>query len=89
MLDAIDNCDNELAILFTEEQSGTDCPYIITRVWTISDDCGNVNTVQQLMTVVIINNVSDIELAAIPSLSYETVEVNFTIPGDRFVVFEV
>ena len=57
-LTATDNCDTDVDITFSETttQSGDvsvceNNTYTITRVWTATDDCGNVSTATQIITV--------------------------------------
>ncbi|MBX7050626.1 MAG: T9SS type A sorting domain-containing protein [Flavobacteriales bacterium] len=47
-----DNCDGNLNITFSESIMGSGCPYLIKRVWTASDACGNTNEVAQIITVI-------------------------------------
>lgn len=47
---ATDNCDDDLTMSYEESTDG-DCPVIITRTWTYTDDCGNVTTSTQIITV--------------------------------------
>ena len=53
LLVANDNCDDEVAVIFTEEVDGVDCPqsYIITRTWTVEDCAGNGNMHVQTIEV--------------------------------------
>jgi gliding motility-associated-like protein len=48
-----DNCTNnqDLNIVFTENQEGSGCNYQIIRTWTTTDDCGNVASTSQIITV--------------------------------------
>ena len=49
---ASDNCDNHVPVTYLGETSnGPNCPYTITRTWTVADDCGNVNTHTQTISV--------------------------------------
>jgi len=48
---AIDNCDENPAVAFSESIS-TGCPYTITRTWVATDACGNMSTATQVITVV-------------------------------------
>ncbi|MEM8906565.1 MAG: VCBS repeat-containing protein, partial [Bacteroidota bacterium] len=45
-----DNCDTDITLNYNET-SGTGCPYIITRTWTATDDCGNTASISQEITV--------------------------------------
>ncbi len=47
---ANDNCTGNLSIDFTEV-AGEGCPYVLTRTWTVIDDCGNSKSATQLITV--------------------------------------
>jgi hypothetical protein len=47
---ASDNCDELVDVDFTQTQT-TGCPYVITRTWTASDDCGNSITHTQTINV--------------------------------------
>ncbi|OIQ16047.1 MAG: hypothetical protein BM549_13705, partial [Lacinutrix sp. MedPE-SW] len=48
-----DNCDNDLEATYTDTASVGSCPNesIITREWTLVDDCGNSTTFTQTITV--------------------------------------
>ena len=50
---AIDNCDEQPAIVFTEARTDGACPscYILTRTWSATDDCGNTTSASQTITV--------------------------------------
>ncbi len=48
---ATDNCSSGLTVDYNET-IGTGCPYIITRTWSVTDDCGNTNTVSQIINVI-------------------------------------
>ncbi|MFM9985484.1 MAG: T9SS type A sorting domain-containing protein, partial [Flavobacteriales bacterium] len=51
LVTATDNCDDNVTVgLVTTQTEG--CPYTITRTWTATDDCGNVTTASQVITVV-------------------------------------
>src|SRR6185503_114440 len=58
---ASDNCDGDVAVVPSEEQSnpGSSCNNTITRTWVATDDCGNENTCTQIITV---NDNTDPEL---------------------------
>ena len=47
-----DNCDGSGLVLGTDVSDGGSCPEIITRTWTITDNCGNNSTVSQTITVI-------------------------------------
>lgn len=49
---ASDNCDTQVPVTYLgEENDGPDCPYTVTRTWEAEDDCGNVRTYTQVITV--------------------------------------
>ncbi|MFM9983837.1 MAG: SdrD B-like domain-containing protein [Flavobacteriales bacterium] len=48
---ATDNCAENLVVLFSETQSQAFCPYILTRTWTVEDDCGNTTSYSQQVEV--------------------------------------
>jgi hypothetical protein len=51
---ATDNCDNTPAITYTDVISAGSCPqaYQVIRTWKATDDCGNMNTCNQTITVI-------------------------------------
>ncbi|MBK9015411.1 MAG: DUF11 domain-containing protein [Saprospiraceae bacterium] len=48
---ATDNCSANLQVVFSETQTSDPCNYTITRTWSATDDCGNVSTAVQIVTV--------------------------------------
>jgi hypothetical protein len=52
VVEATDNCDQDLIVEFSDEFESADCGYIITRTWTIMDDCGNMDSASQVLTVI-------------------------------------
>ncbi|MFM9985509.1 MAG: T9SS type A sorting domain-containing protein, partial [Flavobacteriales bacterium] len=50
-LSVTDNCDNDVQITFSESIMTNGCPYMIKRIWTATDDCGNATTIAQIVTV--------------------------------------
>ncbi len=53
LLTAIDNCDGDVPVRYSEAQSGETCAdgYVLTRTWTATDDCGNETQHVQTITV--------------------------------------
>ena len=51
IIKGIDNCGEEVELVFTQTQEG-DCPLVITRTWTAIDNCGNQTSDSQLITVI-------------------------------------
>ncbi|WP_082333836.1 gliding motility-associated C-terminal domain-containing protein [Mangrovimonas sp. TPBH4] len=51
--DEADNCSTELEATYTDETTEGECAnsYIITRTWTLTDDCGNATTEVQTINV--------------------------------------
>ncbi|MEL7178160.1 MAG: hypothetical protein AAGK28_16765, partial [Pseudomonadota bacterium] len=54
VLTAMDNCDPEVPVSFTEVRTDTDCPqeYLLVRTWSAQDDCGNPVSHTQRINVV-------------------------------------
>jgi len=48
---ALDNCDTNLTVHFTETPSGDACSRTLTRVWSAVDGCGNPVSFTQVVTV--------------------------------------
>jgi hypothetical protein len=49
---ATDNCDNNTPVIYLGEvNNGPNCPYTITRTWSVQDDCGNATMHAQVITV--------------------------------------
>ena len=51
VLTATDNCDDDVGVEFNE-LIGDGCPYEITRTWSAADDCGNMTSHSQVITVI-------------------------------------
>ncbi|MFT6841546.1 MAG: hypothetical protein ACJASR_000308, partial [Psychroserpens sp.] len=52
-IEALDNCDNDLTIEFAEEFSSNNfCEVVISRTWTVEDDCENIANHTQIIFVV-------------------------------------
>ena len=50
--DAADNCSPSPIVAFVSDQSdGGDCPEVITRTYSVTDDCGNETLVTQLIII--------------------------------------
>ena len=92
---ATDDCDNDLEVIFSEEINGNTCDaYQIIRTWTVTDDCGNTTTGQQIIstsddeapTLVGVPNDITVQCGAIPAPANVTanddcdaeVEISFT-----------
>ena len=50
LVSATDNCSTGLNVN-VNETIGTGCPYVITRIWEVVDDCGNTAVESQVITV--------------------------------------
>jgi hypothetical protein len=48
---ATDNCSAEPSLSLNAETVFNDCGYVFTRTWTATDDCGNITTDSQVITV--------------------------------------
>ena len=49
---ATDNCDNNVEITLEENTDYSNCPYVLTRTWTATDDCGNSSSTTQLINLI-------------------------------------
>ncbi|MBK9015291.1 MAG: hypothetical protein IPM82_15205 [Saprospiraceae bacterium] len=49
---ATDACDPSVLVILQESVTGPYCNQIITRTWTATDDCGNVSSASQTITIV-------------------------------------
>jgi len=89
---AMDNCDSDPEVTLVETQSGTDCPYTITRTWTATDGCGNSSTQSQTITVVTNIASSEVLLDAYPNPFDDYINLSFVLPENTegevsFVVY--
>ena len=63
---ASDNCDTDVTIDYAEVRTDGDCfdSYLLTRIWTATDSCGNSASQTQLVTVV---DTTDPVLSGVPA----------------------
>ena len=47
-----DNCDTDVEITFEENQTGSGCSYTLERIWTATDNCGNIISATQIIEVI-------------------------------------
>lgn len=85
---ALDNCDDNVTIIFSEVQSNEFCPFTITRTWTAVDECGNSTTATQVITVEF-EAAPDVFLFGYPNPFNDHFTVQFTVPSDAYVVADV
>ena len=48
----VDNCDSDIEIVETRDSIGDPCNFTITRTFSVTDDCGNANSLTQVVTVI-------------------------------------
>jgi gliding motility-associated-like protein/uncharacterized repeat protein (TIGR01451 family) len=77
---ATDNCDTNVAVTLSETTTGSGCNYTLTRTWTATDDCGNVTTATQIITV---NDTQKPVLAGVPANM--TLECSSNVPAPAAV----
>ena len=83
---ATDNCSTDLTVNYNET-IGNGCPYVITRTWEVTDDCGNSTSATQILTVddttdpVLVNVPVDItvDCNSIPNAPIVTATDNCTV----------
>jgi len=51
-ISAIDNCDDDVNVAFSEQLDNSQCPYEIIRTWSATDACGNTISDSQIITVI-------------------------------------
>src|SRR5690554_5971855 len=66
-----DNCIGQGTVQGVDVSNGQSCPEIITRTWTISDDCGNTSTETQVFTILddtppTASNLPTVQLSVLP-----------------------
>jgi hypothetical protein len=49
---ASDNCDLTLSVEFDESTQNNECGYVVTRTWSVTDDCGNTTEASQVINFV-------------------------------------
>jgi len=49
--EVVDNCDEAPLVTYNETNEDSGCDLTITRTWTATDDCGNISSVQQIITI--------------------------------------
>ena len=77
-----DNCDITLNATYTDAVNNTNpCAVVITRTWSLTDDCCNTTTHHQIITVVDVTPPTFTAPADI-TISCEQDETNLTITGD-------
>jgi hypothetical protein len=47
-----DNCTDNMEVFFAEGFEPMDCGYVLTRIWSATDNCGNTTSETQIVTVV-------------------------------------
>jgi hypothetical protein len=93
---ATDECLCACVVLFEETVPTSDCQdgQIIVRTWTANDDCGNVTTETQIITLVdneapILIGVPDVTCIGAPELNSVSAIDNCAIPSIQFTEVEI
>ncbi len=47
-----DNCSMNIVPVLSEQMTGNNCNTVITRTWIATDDCGNISTASQIITII-------------------------------------
>eukprot|EP00479_Gromia_sphaerica_P012332 TRINITY_DN6463_c0_g1_i1.p2 TRINITY_DN6463_c0_g1~~TRINITY_DN6463_c0_g1_i1.p2 ORF type:complete len:180 (-),score=31.34 TRINITY_DN6463_c0_g1_i1:107-646(-) len=50
-MDAIDDCDGDVPIQYSEMKSSSNCPFVVYRQWSAEDSFGQVSNIHQLVRV--------------------------------------
>ena len=88
MTDELDNCDVTLDATYTDFRDSTNlCDIIITRFWTLTDDCNNTTTHIQTITIVPSTGISNIpdhtNFLVYPNPSNGTFNLEYTIESGK------
>ena len=93
---ATDECLCACVVLFEETVPTSDCQdgQIIVRTWTANDDCGNVTTETQIITLVdneapVLIGVPDVTCIGAPELNSVSAIDNCAIPSIQFTEVEI
>lgn len=91
---AFDNCDDTLTVVLSQfGYNGTDCSGTLTRIYTVSDDCGNEASHTQIVTVVddsapiAFNAPEDIFVSCDESIPFDTVLFSDNCDDDISIAF--
>jgi large repetitive protein len=80
---ASDNCDQTLAVEFSEETSqGDGCTYQITRSWSVTDDCNNTSAASQVLTIVDTTNPTLVGVPANATVECDAIPQPAIVSGD-------
>ena len=81
---ATDNCDDDVEISFSQEITNEFCPYVITRTWTATDDCGNFIEGTQVITIEV-DTPEQVSIFSYPNPFNDSFTVNFSVPKNAAV----
>lgn len=77
---ATDNCDTDLEYNYSESVTGGGCQVQIKRIWTATDDCGNMAVVTQVLTLT--DNIPPVFLPYEPFVQMQCDEIdNYVLPA--------
>jgi len=91
---ANDNCDASPVVDFTEVSEENGCETLITRTWTVTDDCDNVTEYTQLINVidnvspVVVSSPADIAIECSDALPTEAASFEDNCDDDLTIVME-
>jgi hypothetical protein len=68
ILEAVDNCDDNVEVVLTEEIVEGPCPsrYTLIRTWTATDDCGNF--IEGSQTLIVVDTTAPIWIGSLPAV---------------------
>ena len=80
ILTAVDNCDDNVEVVLTEEIVEGPCPsrYTLIRTWTATDDCGNF--IEGSQTLIVVDTTAPIWIGSLPAVDLTVTCLNIPEP---------
>ncbi len=80
---ATDNCDLTLSVSYNQQYVAVDaCQYMLVRTWSVVDDCNNVASASQVLTVVDTTNPTLVNVPADITVECDAIPAHAMVVGD-------